>query len=453
MNAVDLGGNAVTAGPFELTIVRVLAENDGPTALGTTTAFTTTVLGDDVGDYHFDWDFGDGTVTSDQEAVIGYQYAAVDVYTATVTALKGSDVFTTTTVVVVDEVISGLDAINDSPAVLGNTTLLTATISSGSNVTYTWDFGDGRPSSMANQAATLHNYPAGIYTATVTALNSVSVMTATTEVALVDIALTNDSPTEVNHATIFTATVVGANVSAYTWNFGDHSTVVSGPSSVVSYTYELPDIYTATVEVETAAGVISATTAVTVTGLGVINNSPTALGETTTFTATTSLTGTVTYEWNFGDLSSVVSGLSSVVSYIYPVAEVYTAVITATNGSEILTATSQVLIDNQAPSVSISDPVEGQVILSATYIIEGIAADDIRLALVEVSTDGGQTWQPAIGLENWIYEWVVPIEYQVSHRLLARATDQAGIQNISELVEVIVNTKPPNQLYLPIIMK
>jgi hypothetical protein len=102
---------------------------------------------------------------------------------------------------------------------------------------------------------------------------------------------------------------------------------------------------------------------------------------------------------------------------------------------------------------AIDDPVSGQVIQSATYTIQGTAADDIGLDRVEISTDGGQSWKSASGLENWAYEWAVPIENQISHTLLARATDQAGLHTISEPVEVIVNSKPPNQLYLPIVMK
>jgi len=452
VNAVDAAGNAVSAGPFTATIVRVLAENDGPTALGSTTAITATVLGDDATTYSFDWDFGDGGAASDQPSAVSHLYAGVDVYTATVTANKGSDVFTATTVVIVDETISNLIAINDSPAFFGDTTALTATISTGSNVTYAWDFGDGQPSAMDDQAATLHNYAAGTYTATVTASNSVSSMSATTQVQLVDLMAFNDSPTEVGRTTTFTATLLGNTTTAYEWDFGD-GTVISDQEPVTHHNYPLPDIYTATVAVETVAGVISTTTAVTVTGLGVVNDSPTALGSATTFTAATSLTGTITYEWDFGNQSTVINGPGTVVSHTYPAAGIYTAVITATNGSQVLTTTSQAFIDGQAPSVSITDPVEGQVISTTTYIIQGIATDDIGLGLVEISTDNGQTWHPATGLENWTYEWIIPPEDRVSYTLLARATDQAGYRTISEPVAVEVRYQQTLWLYLPLIMR
>ncbi len=47
------------------------------------------------------------------------------------------------TMTVEEEPIIGLQATNDSPTVLGNATTLTATIQTGTNVTFTWDFGDG----------------------------------------------------------------------------------------------------------------------------------------------------------------------------------------------------------------------------------------------------------------------------------------------------------------------
>jgi hypothetical protein len=68
--------------------------------------------------------------------------------------------------------ISGLTAFNDGPTELGMTTMLTAVISSGTNVSYTWDFGDGQ---SASGPLVSHTYAAaGTYTATVTAVNPIS---------------------------------------------------------------------------------------------------------------------------------------------------------------------------------------------------------------------------------------------------------------------------------------
>ena len=80
---------------------------------------------------------------------------------------------------IVDEPISGLSA-RSSTTVLGETTTFTATVGSGSNVIYSWSFGDGTTSS--GQLAT-HTYGTlGTYTAVVTATNSVSSAVAQTRV-------------------------------------------------------------------------------------------------------------------------------------------------------------------------------------------------------------------------------------------------------------------------------
>jgi len=88
--------------------------------------------------------------------------------------------------------------ISDSPTVLGQATMLTATVAAGSNVAYTWAFGDGSPllttggspllptgGTTGSGAVVTHTYPTiGIYTAVVTASNSVSVLTTTTSVTV-----------------------------------------------------------------------------------------------------------------------------------------------------------------------------------------------------------------------------------------------------------------------------
>ena len=76
----------------------------------------------------------------------------------------------------------GVIAANDSLTQLGNSTALSVTIGSGTNVTYSWDFGDGNG---ASGAMVNYVYPAaGIYTATLRAENSISVVTATTVVQI-----------------------------------------------------------------------------------------------------------------------------------------------------------------------------------------------------------------------------------------------------------------------------
>jgi subtilisin-like proprotein convertase family protein len=176
VNAVDAAGNVSTVAPSTVTVVQVVAANDGPTALGASTTLTATVMGDS--GYDLTWNLGDNTIVSGyQLTTTQHTYPDVGAYTAVVTASKGTDTFTATTTVIVDEAIAGLSAANDSPTFLGNATTLTATLTAGSNVSYTWNLGDGE---LRRGAVVAHAYPsAGTYTATVTAENSVSVLTRT----------------------------------------------------------------------------------------------------------------------------------------------------------------------------------------------------------------------------------------------------------------------------------
>ncbi len=89
------------------------------------------------------------------------------------------------TFTVADLPITGLQAFNDSPTTLGNVTNLWATVGNGSNIVYTWAFGDG---SMGSGRTVSHTYAlTGEYTAVVTASNSVSLLTATTVVSITSV--------------------------------------------------------------------------------------------------------------------------------------------------------------------------------------------------------------------------------------------------------------------------
>jgi PKD repeat protein len=154
------------------------AANDGPTALGSATTFSATIFVSDT--VTFSWDFGDGMNGSGANP--SHVYSAPGVFTATVMAQYGTASQTAETVVIVEEAISGLTASNNGPTTPGEATTLMATITAGTDVSYTWNLGDG---STGSGAVVMHTYPGeGMYTAVVTATNLVSSDTATTTVVV-----------------------------------------------------------------------------------------------------------------------------------------------------------------------------------------------------------------------------------------------------------------------------
>jgi len=195
-----------------------------------------------------------------------HTYPAVGFYTATVTATNSASSMADTTLVVITDVpVDGLSASNDSPTVLGEATTFTAVITSGTGVSFAWDFGDGE---TGGGAIVMHTYLAvGLYTATVTATNSANSVTDTTPVVITDVPIdglsaSNDSPTLLGSLTTMSATVTAGSNIIYSWNFGDGGT---GGGAVVTHAYHAAGIYTATVIATNSANTLIADTRVTIT--------------------------------------------------------------------------------------------------------------------------------------------------------------------------------------------
>ena len=101
--------------------------------------------------------------------------------------------------VTVQSPVAGLTATNDGPKEVNAPVNFTATITGGTSVSYTWDFGDG---GVGSGITTTHSYTeSGVYTATVVAANATNSLSATTKVfvgdAVVDVVNNRFSPRDV----------------------------------------------------------------------------------------------------------------------------------------------------------------------------------------------------------------------------------------------------------------
>jgi PKD repeat protein len=337
-----------------------------------------------------------------------------------------------------DVPITGLSAINDSPTALGDMTALTATVDTGTNVTYTWDLGDG---GSDIGAAVTHQYPTvGTYTATVTATNSAGFTTTTTLVtvdeAIAGLSATNDSPSELGETTNLTATITAGTNVTYAWDLGDGDSDVG---AVVAHQYPGVGVYTATVTAMNSVGYTSTTTLVqvgdvAVSGLNAANDSPTALGATTTLTATI-VTGTnVTYTWDLGD-GQVRPG--AVVGHMYEAIGTYTATVTATNTLGHAVATTLVTID---------EPIVG---LSATNDSPTKLGDTSTLtATITAGSNVSYTW--ALGDGSFGVGAVLTHVYEAidTYTATVTATNSLGYATTTTLISV---TSADYWVFLPLI--
>lgn len=185
--------------------------------------------------------------------------------TATTRGATASASFTLTNT---DSPITGLNATSSSPTILGSSTAFTATITTGTNVTYEWNFGDN--SALGSGANPTHQYAAvGTYTAIVTATNNLgsassSVAVTVSDVPIAGLQASNDSPKPVGSAVSFTAAVSDGTGVSYTWDFGDGS---GGSGATPQHTYANAGTYTAIVTATNTSGSTAVQTVVTVQGL------------------------------------------------------------------------------------------------------------------------------------------------------------------------------------------
>ncbi|MDJ0752847.1 MAG: PKD domain-containing protein [Ardenticatenaceae bacterium] len=116
-----------------------------------------------------------GTVTITNSATLS---------SAGVFDLDGGNNGDSAVVAAADVAISGLAASNSGPVAVNQPVLVAAAETVGTNVHYSWDLGDG---SSGSGSQVTHTFAApGIYTATVTATNGTSQVTAETEIEVVE---------------------------------------------------------------------------------------------------------------------------------------------------------------------------------------------------------------------------------------------------------------------------
>jgi hypothetical protein len=100
-------------------------------------------------------------------------------------------------------------------------------------------------------------------------------------------------------------------------------------------------------------------------------------------------------------------------------------------------------IDTTPPSSTIAAPKNGDAIMTTTFTIKGTASDTgSGIQRVEISTDGGSTWNLATGTNSWSYIWTIPADG--TYTIKSRATDAAGnVETPGAGIQVTVDKTAP----------
>ncbi len=339
------------------------------------------------------WDFGDGnTATGASGVPVTHVYNAAGVYCVTFCAgppspnptnCTGNCAATTVIVPIQANFLYTLGC-NGCLNVTNTSTIIT---SNPSYVTYLWNFGDGNTSTAQNPGQ--HCYAsAGTYNVTLTiTYNDGQVTcssTATHSVNYVPLAISvNPSPVCTGVSTAFSISGSPSfTIVSYTWNFGDGFTAYT-PSSTHIYNASGPFTVTLTV-VDGLGNTCTATSNINVlTGIGPCTIQPGYIcpGGAATLTAP-NISG-ASYLWEF-ELSPgnwiPAAGTNNAISYTTTVVGFYRVKITGPNGCictsnkvEVKAVTKPKALIGAAPSSKLCGP--GNVMLSSINHLPGYTSD------------------------------------------------------------------------------
>jgi len=396
------------------------------------------------------------TITANAPITLG-EYVNTAWVTSPITDLTPLNNTSTVAFTVIESPIITLTAHNDSPTFVGDETHLWAVATPEDNVNYTWDFGDG---ATGAGALVTHTYPvAGTFTAIVTATNPASVLTATTvvtinEIPLADLSLVKSvQPALVSRGDPVTYTLAVTNL---------------GPSAVLTTVTLTDDLPIALTDVQvitngwacdlaalpaftctldslsvTAAPTLTLTanapvtlgayvntamvvaamddpdlpnnsSAITftviespITTLTAYNDSPTIIGDPTHLWAVATPEDNVTYAWNFGDGTT---GAGALVTYTYPTTGTFTAIVTATNPTTVLTATTVVTITDipELPPCMVYLPlIMRNYVVAPDLVVEQLLASPNQIVVV-IRNQGDAPVESLPTNEFWVDLYINP---------------------------------------------
>ncbi len=228
----SLGENTVTQTNY-------ITVNTTPTAgfTSSTNLLTATFENTSAGATSYEWDFGDGETSTEEDP--SHTYAEDGNYTVTLTATNAcGSVTSTQTVVVVSLPTAGFSA--SATAGCAPFTVQFTNESSENATSFAWQFPGGMPATSTAENPSVTYSTAGTYTVTLTVSNAAGqdVVTQTDLIVVDDVPVAGFSGS-VNELTV-TFTNNTTNATSYEWSFGDGET---STEENPSHTYAEDGVY------------------------------------------------------------------------------------------------------------------------------------------------------------------------------------------------------------------
>jgi|GEM_PF-6455398 len=305
----------------------------------------------------YQWDFGDGETSTEENPT--HKYEGGGIYIVQLTVARGSDFITVSKSVNIPSGSADFIYENDStnPVIILFTSQLSDTVTAAQ---YSWDFGDGSPpNSDPNPSHTFIR--SGVYSVQLTVTQGQEIHNVFKSVIVPSIEVEHEIIMDSNNVTLvqFHTDITNAVGGIAVWDFGDGTDTTINittitQSNTISHQYLAGGIYVPELSVTRGAENVRLPSSLNIPNVipdfeGTVNN------YTVTFNDLSENVSYGMYLWDYGD--GTTSTNSSTHDHTYAVGGVYTVRLTISQGSEIRTIARSINIAPLVASFTISSPV------------------------------------------------------------------------------------------------
>jgi len=370
----------------------------------------------------YEWNFGDGGASFDENPV--YEYIDAGTYVVVLTAINSCGT-STKSITVNTAPTANFEA---NPTTGCAALVVVMDNQSSSNATsYIWTFPGGAPSSSNQVNPTVLYAVAGTYSITLKATNASgsNTFTRTDYITVKTIPTANFNFTVNGSTATFTNTSLG-NATSYLWNFGDGNT-----SSQVNpvHVYADPGNYDVVLTATNDCGNSTKLKSVVIISSGpptaAFTANPSSGCAPLTVNFTNSSTGAVSYSWDFPGGNPATSTAANP-TVVYSTPGIYTVTLTATNANGSSTATTTITV-NTVPIAGFNFSVSNDTMVTFTNISAGATA------YLWTFGDGDSSI-----VEHPIHHYPAHDSIYV-YQVILRSTNDCGTVNDTQLVTIITD--------------